>query len=192
MIVSHNEQTTDVFFIVSGKVRVTIYSNSGRDVTYRVQGAGQMFGELSAIDDEPRSAHVLALEESLVASMTAEAFWAALKDYPPVAEAALKRLATLVRQLSDRVFEFSTLAVKNRIHAELLRLGRDGEPNGNASSITPAPTHADVASRISTHREAVTRELNELTRAGLIERNEGALVIQDMTQLAHMVEKGSR
>src|SRR3546814_17818984 len=81
--------------------------------------------------------------------------------------ALLTSLIGTVRTLSERIFEFSTLAVKNRIHSELLRLAREGEHVGKTAHISPAPTHADIASRISTHREAVTRDLNELTKSGL-------------------------
>ena len=71
---------------------------------------------------------------------------------------------------------FSTLAVSNRIQAELLRLASLAPRAGKSARIAPAPTHTDIASRVSTHREAVTRELNRLSRAGLIERAGGVNV----------------
>lgn len=188
-ILSHKDEDRDVYFIISGKVRVTIYSLSGREITFRDQSAGEMFGELGAIDGEPRSAHVMAIEDSLVASMPRETFWEVLHDYPEVAEFTLKRLASLVRLLSERVFEFSTLAVRNRIHAELLRLARENLHDDNTATVVPSPTHADIASRISTHREAVTREYHELTSAGLIEQRRGELVINDVARLESMVRE---
>lgn len=188
-ILSHKDETRDVYFIVSGKVRVTIYSLGGKEITFRDQSAGEMFGELGAIDGEPRSAHVMALEDSLLASMSRETFWEVLAGYPQVAEFTLKRLATLVRALSGRVFEFSTLAVRNRIHAELLRLARENSHDDNTATIAPSPTHADIASRISTHREAVTREYHDLSEAGLIEQRRGELVINDIARLESMVRE---
>ena len=188
-ILSHKDPTRDVYFIISGKVRVTIYSLSGKEITFRDQGAGEMFGELGAIDGEPRSAHVMALEDSLLASMPRETFWEVLGSYPEVAAFTLKRLASLVRLLSDRVFEFSTLAVRNRIHAELLRLAREHPRDGNTAVITPSPTHADIASRISTHREAVTREYHDLAEAGVIEQHRGELIILDVERLETMVRE---
>ena len=188
-ILSHKDDAEDVYFIISGKVRVTIYSLSGKEITFRDQPAGEMFGELGAIDGEPRSAHVMALEDSLLACMPRETFWDVLNGYPEVAEFTLKRLATLVRLLSERVFEFSSLAVRNRIHAELLRLARENLQGDNTAIVAPAPTHADVASRISTHREAVTREYHELSDAGLREQRRGKLVINDVAKLQSMVEK---
>ena len=153
------------------------------------QTAGEMFGELGAIDGEPRSAHVMALEDSLLASMSRETFWEVLEGYPEVAAFTLKRLAGLVRLLSERVFEFSALAVRNRIHAELLRLARENLHADNTAVISPSPTHADIASRISTHREAVTREYHDLAEAGVIEQRRGELVICDVERLETMVRE---
>ena len=187
LIVGQDDETKDVFFIVRGKVRVTVYAASGKEVSFRDLGAGQMFGELSAIDGRRRSATVMAVQEALTARMPPNVFWKAIEHYPQVAAAVMRHLVSLVRALSGRVFEFSTLAVKNRIHAELLRLAREAnEANKGAVLISPAPTHAEIASRISTHREAVTRELNELVRTGLIERRSGGLIIRDIDRLARL------
>jgi CRP-like cAMP-binding protein len=188
-IVGHLDQTRDVFFIVESSVRAVIYSPAGKEISFRDISAGDMFGEFSAIDGQPRSAHVIALTDSLIASLSADEFWQVLRDYPIVAEATLKRLTKQLRILSERVFEFSALTVKNRIHAELLRLARDHSRGANKAAISPVPTHAEIASRVSTHREAVTRELNDLTRAGLIERRHGVLIIRDVEHLARMVEE---
>jgi CRP/FNR family transcriptional regulator, cyclic AMP receptor protein len=188
-IVGYREDDRDVYFIVEGTARVTIYSFSGREVAFRDLHAGDSFGEVAAIDGGPRSASVVALTEVLIARLAPAAFWELLRAHPSVAEATLKRLAGLIRRLSDRVVEFSTLGVSNRIHAELLRLARSHRSEGGRAVIAPAPTHAEIASRVSTHREAVSRELSELARAGLIERRNGTLLIRDLERLARMVDE---
>ena len=188
-IIGYQDESTDVFFIVSGKVRAIIYSISGKEVTFSDFEAGQTFGELAAIDGDPRTANVIAQTDALVASMPAKMFWRVLQDHPEVSSGVLKKLTGMVRLLSERVFEFSTLAVKNRIHAELLRLARNRENDDNTAIISPAPTHAEIASRISTQRELVTRELNALARDGLIERRGRSLVICDMSRLSQIVEE---
>lgn len=188
-IVSHADESTDVYFIVSGQVRVTIYSVSGKEVTFRDLGAGEMFGDLAAIDGKPRSATVVTLTDSFVISMAADVFQDILRDYPSVGIAALQELTGLVRALCERVVELSTLGVKNRIHAELLRLAQKNMKDNNTAVISPAPTHADIASHISTHREAVTRELSHLAHTGVLERRSGMLVINDVAQLTRMVEE---
>ncbi len=191
-ILSYRDDDRDVYFIISGKVRVTLFSSSGKEITFRDEGPGDMFGELSALDGQPRSANVVALSEATVATMPVEVFWKTLLGQPEVAQATLIRLATLVRLLSERVFEFSTLAVSNRIHAELLRLARlaSQNPDGNPV-ISPVPTHADMASRVSTHREAVTRELNRLAELKILERQRSALVITDLARLERLVREAS-
>jgi CRP-like cAMP-binding protein len=86
------------------------------------------------------------------------------------------------------VFEFSALAVNNRIHAELLRLAQDHMTGENVAVIDPVPTHAEIASRISTRREAVTREFNQLSRAGIVQRRSSTLVVRDVERLKRLVQ----
>jgi CRP-like cAMP-binding protein len=123
--------------------------------------------------------------------MPAAAFQELLSAEPRVAQALLPQLVTKIRALTMRVYEFSTLAVKNRIQAELLRLANLAPREGKGARIVPPPTHVEIASRVSTHREAVTRELNHLRRIGLAERRGGALVIKDVDRLAEMVHEAT-
>jgi CRP/FNR family cyclic AMP-dependent transcriptional regulator len=188
-VVAYQDATTDVFFVTEGRVRVTIFSAAGREVTFRDFAAGEFFGELAAIDGKPRSASVVALTQAVVAAMPAATFRDVLRQYHSVTEAILKRLAGSVRMLSERVLEFSTLAVRSRIQAELLRLARGGAGAGREAVIAPLPTHAEIASRVSTHREAVTRELNELARIGLVERRGRSLVVRDVERLEKLLHE---
>jgi len=190
-ILQRRDEGREVFFIVRGRVSAIYHSASGREVRLCELPAGELFGEFAAIDGEPRSADVVSLADTLIASMSAELFWEVLRRYEPACAAILRRLTRAVRASQQRVVEFSTLPVRSRLHVELLRLARLGRPgpDGNTTVITPAPTHAEIASRISTHREAVTRELSELARAKLIERGGSSLIIRDTTALANMVEE---
>ena len=188
-IVDYLDSSDDVFFVASGEVGVTIYSVAGQAVSFRTLGAGDIFGEYAAIDGGPRSASVEARTSCLIASMSAKEFHKLLRTEPVVAEAVLKGLVRNVRSLTKRVYEFSTLAVNNRIHAELLRLASLAPREGKGARLSPAPTHAEIASRISTHREAVTRELNRLSRIGIIERKSGTLIVRDLDRLAAMLHE---
>jgi CRP-like cAMP-binding protein len=187
VIVDYLEASDDVFFITAGDVRVNIYSVAGKVVTFCDLGAGDMFGEMAAIDGAPRSASIEARTSSHVASIAGSAFREILQSEPGVTMALLKHFVEKVRSLSTRVYEFSALAVTNRIQAELLRLATMAPRSGKTANIAPAPTHAEIASRISTHREAVTRELNRLSRLGFIERRGGGLIVKDIDRLAEMV-----
>jgi len=188
-IITLGENTRDVFFIISGTVRITTFTSSGKEVSFRDMQAGQMFGELSAIDGQKRSTNVVALTDSVVASVHADIFFNLLSDYPQVNKFVLRQLTGLIRKLGDRIVEFSALSVKSRIHAELLRLARNNKLNDNTAEIIPAPTHQDIANRISTHREAVSREVSELNKKGIIKRNEGKLYIKDISKLEELLEK---
>ena len=188
-IVDYLDASDDVYFITEGETRVTIYSRVGKVVSFRELGAGEIFGEYPAIDRGARSASVEARTRCLVASMPAPAFREVLRTEPAVAQALLVQFVTRIRALTTRVYEFSILAVKNRIQAELLRLASLGPHEGKSARIVPAPTHVEIASRVSTHREAVTRELNRLARIGIIERQTGALIVRDLERLAAMLHE---
>lgn len=177
----------DVYFIVSGSVRITTYAASGRQVTFRDCGEGELFGELAAIDGGPRSADVLTLQPSVLASLAPADFRALLREEPLLAERVMLRLASLVRQLSERIIDLSTLEVPQRLQAELLRIAQATGVADNRARLEPSPKHAALASQISTNREQVTRELNALVRQGVLHKDGKALVVADVEHLARTV-----
>src|SRR6516164_1770144 len=169
-IVDYQDTSNDVFFIVSGAVRVKLQSASGREVLLREINAGDFFGELAAIDGEPRSAGIIAVTDVTVARMPASVFRTTVHSHPDVCDQLLALLAGQIRMLANRVNEFSTLDVRHRIHAELLRLSRPEPGDPARAVISPPPPHAEIAARVSTRREAVARELKALERDRMIER----------------------
>lgn len=188
-IVDYLDSSNDVFFIARGEARVSIYSVEGKVITFSDLGPGDSFGEVAAIDGGPRSASIESRTSCVVASMPAAIFKEMLKSEPAVALAVLHYLVTKVRALTMRVYEFSALAVSNRVQAEILRLANLESRQGKSARIGIAPTHAEIASRVSSHREAVTRELNHLSRMGIIERQGRALIVKDVDRLATMVRE---
>jgi hypothetical protein len=92
-----------------------------------------------------------------------------------------------VRILTERVFELSALNVQSRLHCELLRLGVQAGVSDNEARIRPSPTHTDLANRIGTHREGVTREMRSLVRQGLLEQFRRELVVRDIAELSRIV-----
>ena len=189
-IVSREAEDRDLHLLVAGSVRVTTYSAAGREVSFRDLAAGACFGEMAALDELPRSADVVALSATLVAALPPAAFRALLREEWLVAERLLLRLAGLVRLLTDRVLDLSTLSVQNRIHAELLRLARAAGVAANRARIVPAPKHAAIASQVSTYREQVTRELSALTKAGILAKDGGALLVCDVRRLEGLAAAG--
>ncbi len=187
-IVTYHDVSNSVFFIVQGEVRVNYYSISGKEVILCDLPVGEIFGELTAIDGRSRSATVIAKTSSLVAAISSSDFQMLIYNNQQIAAAILQRLTGQIRRLTERVFEFSTLAVRNRIQAELLRLAKKQTTLSNNAIISPIPTHAELANLVSTHREAVTRELNHLEKEQLILRKDHELHILDMGKLTEMVE----
>jgi CRP-like cAMP-binding protein len=187
-IVDHLDTSNDVYFVAEGRVRATVFSRTGREVTYRVINAGDFFGEYAAIDGEARSANIVARMDCVIGLISATEFNNVVGNHEAVAGALLRRFVSQIRGLSERIFEYSTMAVNSRVRAELLRLADEEASCNDEIVISPAPTHADLASRVSTHREAVTRELNQLADIGIVERRGNALVIKDIKSLRGLLE----
>ncbi len=188
-IISHHDGSLDAYFLVEGKARIIIYSFSGKPVIFRDARPGEVFGEFAAIDQLPRSATVEATTDCLTAAIKPQPFLDVLLSNPEVAGNTMRWLVAQARALTGRVLEFSTLAVRNRLHAELLRLAKENIREDGSAVISPLPTHADLASRISTHREAVTREMRRLTVSGLIEKRGESTIICDIQEFGKLVEE---
>jgi CRP/FNR family cyclic AMP-dependent transcriptional regulator len=187
IVISYLDQDRDVFFVLEGLVRATLYSRDGREVDYRDIGPGDLFGEMAAIDGAPRSATVEALEPVRLGRLPEAAFRALVASRPQLSWVLLRHLSAQVRNLTQRVFEYTTLVVRERLVAELVRLAEATEARGGHAEIRPAPTHFELASRISTHREAVSREMSTLAKAGLVEKRERALIVSDLDQLRSLI-----
>lgn len=191
-VISREAADRDVYFVIAGRLRVTAFSSGGRQVTYRDVTAGDWFGDFAAIDGKARSADVVAVDESLVAAMPGPAFRRLLEAQREILDRMLLRLVGSIRELTDRVFDLSTLGVQNRVHAEILRLAREAGVTANRARIDPVPKHADVASRISTYREQVSRELSTMTKLGLVRKDGRALLVPDVARLQQIVDEVRR
>ncbi|MCB1885879.1 MAG: Crp/Fnr family transcriptional regulator [Geminicoccaceae bacterium] len=186
-VVTHRDDGREAFLILEGTLRITLFSPAGREVSYRDQKAGSSLGELPAIDGEPRSASVVALTDASVGVMTAANFRHVLHAYPSVALAELQKLTHLIRLLTHRIYWLST-PVPTRICAELRDLARENMIGPNVARLAPAPKHADIANRLATHREAVSRVLSQLKRAGIARRGRGEILVLDVERLARRAD----
>jgi len=187
-ILDHKDEGSDVYFITHGEVRVVIRPVSGRASVFRTICDGEYFGELAAIDRRPRSASIVAVTDAVIAKMPPRVLRETVHRHSDVCDQLLASLVAEIRSLANRVNEFSVLDAPTRIRSELLRLARRSGGSEEAV-ISPPPTHAELAARVSAGREAVTRELNRLKRAGLLETRRGAIVLLDARKLALSVEK---
>jgi CRP/FNR family cyclic AMP-dependent transcriptional regulator len=190
-IIDRETQSSDVYFVVSGLARVIDYDDSGRrEVIFDEIGPGGYFGELAAIDGEPRSAHIVAAEETVTALLPGEAFIEMLFQHREAGLALMRRMSEMIRQSTSRIMDLSTLGAHNRIYAEMLRQARTGGGRpANTAIIHPVPVHSDIAARVSTTRETVARVLSELTHKGLLQREHDSLVILDLERLTELARK---
>lgn len=189
LVIAHGDSGRDVFFLLEGWARVTSFSEDGREIAYRDLEPGDIFGELAGIDGKARSASVVALTTSRVARLPEAAFRDIVINHPTFAWMLLEHLSALLRRMTDRVFEYSTLVVRKRLIVELLHRAEDiGVVDGQVS-IYPAPTHSDLAAKISTHREAVSREMSALAKRGLIEKRSSSLMLHNLAALQALVGK---
>lgn len=183
-VLSVNDNTQEVLFILSGSVRVTLFSKTGREIAFRDLAAGSSCGEIAAIDGLAHSANVVCLEDAKIASLSTEAFSELLEAHPQLARNTMVKLCDLVRSLSDKVYMLSA-PVPQRICGDLLHLARGGMFAENSARIKPSPKHADVAARVLTHREAVSRTISQLRREGIAQKARGELIIKDVEALAN-------
>lgn len=187
IVSARGEASSDVYVVQDGRLDVVLYAADGREVSLRSLRAGQLFGELAAIDGATRSVSIIAATDSRLLVLPQQAFLATLRHVPEAGDWMLRRLTSQIRSLTDRVFELSALNVQARLHCELIRLARSPDA---ASDL--APTHAELANRIGTHREAVTRELNALAARNVIRSGRRRLEFLDLDGLEQEVRSSLR
>jgi CRP-like cAMP-binding protein len=189
VILAPASASRDVFLVLKGRLRIVNYSLSGREVAYATAGPGDYFGELSAIDGEPRSATVAALERCELAVIPSEEFVNILLRHPPLALRICRKLARIVRVSDERIMDLATLSAYQRVYGELLKMVKPDPVRTGSWLIYPLPTQASIASLASTTRETVARVLGQLAHAGLAERKGRTLYVRDLTRLRELGER---
>jgi CRP/FNR family cyclic AMP-dependent transcriptional regulator len=179
-------RATEVFFVLEGEVQVVLFSSSGRQVSINNLGVGSSFGQLAAIDGQSRSASVVAATDVRLRAIGREDFLSILRAAPEAALWVARNLCADVRRLTERVFELSALNVQARLHCELLRMAR---ASTSGLSIQPAPTHSELANRIGSNREAVTREMRALADLKIVLNRRRSLQFVDPGALERLVRR---
>lgn len=183
IIVDRDDESTDVFFIVKGGVKVMDFLANDQEIALAELSAGSSFGEMSAIDASRRSARVTALEPTTLASIPSKDFRRLLMDCPGIAIMLLKRFAGLIRTLNNRVTSLSTLSPHQRVYYELLRMSEPNAQGDGTWMIHFLPKHEEIASWSGTSREDVAMAIGHLAREGIVGRKHKSLVIKDHGRL---------
>ena len=187
-ILRQEDDTGDVFFIHYGSVRVTLYTEHGYKLSFTEIYAGESFGELSAIDSMPRSANVQAIEEAYLTRIPKTYFLELLDTHPRFSRFVMNQMCTLIRRLNSRMYELSTLDGTHRIYSELLRIANQGEKINGVFIINNPPTHMEIASRINSHREAVSRVYRDLKLDNILEKRSRQLLLSNLEVLEQRIE----
>jgi CRP/FNR family cyclic AMP-dependent transcriptional regulator len=165
VIISEGDETSSLYIILSGKVRVFGSDEKSKEVTLLVQEAGSYFGELALLSDEPRSAAVEALEPTVCGLISKVDFINWLKLHPDSAIALLGVLSKKVRYLTEKVKQ---MALSNVYERTIKALQDIAEPEGNIYVIHNKPTQQELANMVGSSREMINKIMKELTKGGYI------------------------
>jgi len=185
-----HEQTVPsaVAVLLDGRVKLTRVTPEGRDVLLAIRGPGEVLGDLSAIDGEPRSATAVALEPVEALNVTAADFVSFVARTPSAATHMLRLLAARLRDADDKRVGFAAQDTLGRVAARLVELGeRYGEEHGDGDGaglrIDLPITQEDLAAWTGTSREGVSRALQTLRSLGWVETARRSIVVLDLDAL---------
>jgi CRP/FNR family cyclic AMP-dependent transcriptional regulator len=174
ILLSEGDLTDSLYIILSGKVKVFLIDEDGKEVVLNVEGRGEYFGEMALIDEAPRSASVMTVEPSLVAVLTKEDFKAILGKNPDIAIRLMKTLTHRARVLTENVRSLALLDVYGRVAKVLLGLAT--EKNGKLV-VAENWTQQEIANMVGATRERVSRIIRDLITGGYIKREGKQLTI---------------
>jgi len=179
-VILFEDDPGDALFVVrEGRVKVVLVSEDGREVILGLLGVGEHFGELSLIDDQPRSAHVIAMEDSALLVLRRDDFRKRVEANPSVAWSLLAELSRRLRRADGQIGSLVLLDVPGRIARMLL----DTAEEGGSDQIEKALTHQTIAHIIGASRETVSRAMREFQDAGWITTERRRIRIADRPAL---------
>lgn len=165
IIISEGDYSDSLYGVLSGKVKVYLSDDEGKEIIINMLGTGDYFGELALIDEEPRSASVMTTEESKLAVLSKSAFESVMESHPQIALRVISGLVKRLRNLTENVKSLALMDVYGRVARTLLDLSEDQD---GKKVITQKLTQRDIASMVGASREMVSRILKDLTIGGYI------------------------
>jgi len=165
VIVFEDDPGDALYLVARGQVKVVLIGEDGREVILSVLGEGNFFGEMSLIDEKPRSATVIAMVDSVVLVLRREDFQSRLRTSPEIAIALLRELSRRLRRADEKIGSLVLLDVNGRLADLLLRLAE--EEGGDR--ITKKLTHNVLAQMIGSSRETVSRTMRDFVERNLVD-----------------------
>jgi CRP-like cAMP-binding protein len=184
VIVFEEDPGDALYLIREGSVKVVLIGPDGREVILGVLAVGEHFGELSLIDDQPRSAHVIAMEDTSLLVLRRDDFRRRVEENPTLAWALLTELSRRLRRADGTIGGLVLLEVPARIARLLVQLAVDG----GGSRIERALTHQTIAQMIGASRETVSRTMRIFQDEGLISVERRRISIANRPELEHRAQ----
>ncbi len=174
-----NEEGDFFFTILEGRIKVTILGDDGREVILSLLGPGDFFGEMALLDQEPRSATAIAVEDTELLSLHRTDFQTVLADNRSITTGLIKVLTGRLRRANHQISTLALLDVYGRVARVIVDMAREeGRRLKDGRIAFRRATHQEIANRIGTTRETVTRMLKDLERQGLIHVEGKELVVE--------------
>jgi CRP/FNR family cyclic AMP-dependent transcriptional regulator len=165
MVICEGDRSDSLYVVLSGKVKVFLSDEDGKEVTLNLQGEGEYFGELALLDDAPRSASVITVEDTKLAVISKAAFDECMEKNPSIALKIIRGLARRLRDLTENVRSLALMDVYGRVARTLLDMAEDRD---GKKVIPQRLTQKDIASMVGASREMVSRILRDLSIGGYI------------------------
>ncbi|MEP7274446.1 MAG: Crp/Fnr family transcriptional regulator [Acidobacteriota bacterium] len=184
------DEAAGLFVIVEGALRAFREGVDGREQVIHVERAGATIAELPVFDDKPYPSTVAAEEESIVLFLDKRDVKALCLAHPDIALAALKLLAGRLRKCAELVEALSLREVDQRLARWLLTEARNrGQRTGNGFEVTLVLTNQQIAARIGSVREVISRALSRLHQNNLIAVDGRQVTINNEEELAVFAER---
>jgi CRP/FNR family cyclic AMP-dependent transcriptional regulator len=174
VVLTEGEMGDSLYMIQSGKVKVVIGDEEGREIILKILGPGDFFGEMSMIDKQPRSASVTTIEPSVFLVLTHAAFEKCVEQCPPIANMVMQILAQRVREADRKIGTLALMDVYGRVASTLLELSVYS--NGKLM-VGEKLSQQDLANMVGASREMVNRILKDLSDRGFISIESKAITI---------------
>ena len=164
VLIEKGDETTSLYVIVSGKVKVFVADDTGKEIVLNTQEAGEHFGELALLGDTRRTASVMTVEDSKFLVITKKSFLQCLSSHPNIALNLIRALVERVRALTDNVSNLALRDVYGRLTAALMENAKEEA----GKLITDRLTQQEIASLVGSSREMVSRIFKDLKAGGYI------------------------
>jgi CRP/FNR family transcriptional regulator, cyclic AMP receptor protein len=182
VIVFEDDPGDALFIVREGRVKVVLIGEDGREVILGILGEGDHFGELSLIDGQPRSAHVIAMEEARLLVLRREDFRQRVQESPRVAWALMQELSRRLRRADEQIGSLVLLDVNGRIARLLLARLSSDEISAKGKRLT----HQQIAQMVGASRETVSRAMKDFQERGWIAVERRQVVVMNRAALEQL------